>query len=95
MVATAVGPFAIRLDWHDLATDEDGYIVQVMAWNGKWIKIATTLQNVTTYLDKVAIEPLKTYTYRVRPYRGSDYSPFVTSNPVTTPAFTQGAGTCP
>jgi hypothetical protein len=95
MVATAVGPFAIRLDWHDLASDEDGYLIQVMAWNGKWVKVATTLPNVTTYLDTVALEPLKTYTYRVRPYRGSDNSPFVISNSVTTSAFTQGGGTCP
>lgn len=95
MVATAVGPFAIRLDWHDLATDEDGYIVQVQAWNGAWIKIATTAPDTTTYLDTIALEPLKTYTYRVRPYRGSDYSPFVLSNPVTTLPFTPGAGTCP
>lgn len=95
LVATATGPFAVRLDWHDLATDEDGYIVQVMAWNGKWVNIATTLPDVTSYLDLIGLEPLKTYTYRVRPYRGSDYSPFVWSNPVTTPPFTQGAGTCP
>jgi hypothetical protein len=95
MVATAVSPFAIRLDWHDLANDEDGYIVQVQLWNGAWTKIATTEPNTTSYLDTVGLEPLKTYTYRVRPYRGSDYTPFVLSNPVTTPPFTPGAGTCP
>lgn len=95
ITATPLGSFKIRLDWHDLATDEDGYIVQVQVWNGEWIKIATLPADTTTYLDTIAIEPLKTYTYRVRPYRGSDYSPFVLSNPVTTLPFSPGAGTCP
>lgn len=92
--ATAVGPFMVRLDWSDSASDEDGYEIEVMAWNGKWVNIATTLPNVTTYLDRAGIEPLKTYTYRIRPFRGSDKSPYGTSNPVTTPAFSQGAATC-
>lgn len=95
VVATAVNPFAVRLDWHDLATDEDGYLIQVKAWNGKWVNVAATAANVTTYLDTTAIEPLKSYTYRVRPYRGTDNSPFAISNTVTTPAYSQGAGTCP
>ena len=93
--ATALGPFKVGLSWNDSASDEDGYEIEVMAWNGRWVNIATTLPNVTTYLDRAGIEPLKTYTYRVRPFRGSDKSPYVTSNPVTTPAFSQETATCP
>ncbi|HEY3309491.1 MAG TPA: DUF2341 domain-containing protein [Desulfuromonadaceae bacterium] len=93
--ATAVGPFMVRLDWIDSAIDEDGYEIEVMAWNGKWVNIATTLPNVITYLDRVGINPLKTYTYRIRPFRGSDKSPYKTTNTVTTPAYSPGAATCP
>lgn len=94
-VATATGPFSIRLNWNDLAVDENGYLIQVQAWNGTWVDVVRTAANVNTYLDTIAIEPQKTYSYRIRPYRGADDTPFVISNPVTTPAYSQGQGTCP
>ncbi|MFZ2196828.1 MAG: hypothetical protein WAV13_03780, partial [Thermodesulfovibrionales bacterium] len=73
---------------------EDGFEVEVQVWNGRWALIATVGPNVTTYTDTQGIEPLNTYTYRVRAYKGASRTLYTYSPLVTTPAFTDGDNTC-
>ncbi|OHB33202.1 MAG: hypothetical protein A2X79_00145 [Desulfuromonadaceae bacterium GWB2_53_15] len=63
--ATAQGPFAVKLDWNNVPDDNRGFEIEKKLANGNFTNIAT-VGNVLTYNDKVGIEPLKQYTYRVR-----------------------------
>lgn len=96
LTALALNSFKIRLNWVDNASDEDGFEIEAQVWNGRWAHIATVGQNVTTFTDTNGIEPLKTYNYRMRSYRGLDKSPYYyLATPVTTPPYTPGDSTCP
>ncbi|MBI5739256.1 MAG: DUF2341 domain-containing protein [Nitrospirae bacterium] len=94
LTATTLNSMIIRLDWIDNANNEDGYEIEVQIWNGKFVKIATVGQDVVTYTDTMSIEPEKTYTYRVRTFKGQDRSSYSNEAQVTTPAYQQGDGTC-
>lgn len=94
LTATALNAFTVRLDWSDLSSDESGFELEVQAWNGKWVKIAALLPGSTSYTDTMGLEPLKSYNYRVRAYRGSDFSPYSNTATVTMPAYTAGDATC-
>ncbi|ABB32694.1 Protein of unknown function DUF2341 [Geobacter metallireducens RCH3] len=94
LTATPLNAFTIRLNWADMASDEEGYEIEVKAWNDKWVKTATVGANVTTYVDAIGIEPLKSYTYRVRAYRGSDKSPYSNTASATTQAYVPGDSNC-
>jgi hypothetical protein len=105
LTATALNSFKIQLNWSDLASDEDGFEIEKLLWNERWLRILIVGPNVTTYTDTIGIEPLKEYRYRVRAFRGTQKSPY--SNEAlagcvrdgntlnTTPPFTQGDSTCP
>jgi phosphodiesterase/alkaline phosphatase D-like protein len=94
LAASAVNAFKIQLTWDDMASDEDGYEIEVKAWNGKWVKTATVGADVTVYTDNLGLDPLKTYTYRVRAFRGSDKSPYSNEAAATTPAYVPGDSNC-
>jgi hypothetical protein len=94
LTATAINSMKIQLEWSDNAQDEDGYEIEIMAWNGKWVRTASTGPNVQSFIDTVGIEPDKQYVYRVRAFRGSDKSQYIEALPVTTPAFEAGDDTC-
>lgn len=94
LTASAINAFKIELTWSDMASDEDGYEIEVKAWNGKWVKTATVGADVTTYTDAIGIDPLKSYTYRVRAFRGSDKSPYSNEASATTPAYMPGDSNC-
>jgi hypothetical protein len=68
--AVAQGPYSVNLFWNNLPLgDTRGFDIEKKLTNGKFINInstATSSTNSLTYLDKVDIEPLKQYTYRVR-----------------------------
>jgi uncharacterized delta-60 repeat protein len=96
MTASAINSRKILLNWADneITYAEDGFEVEVQVWNGRWTLIATVGPNVTTYTDTQGIEPLNTYTYRVRAYKGDSRTLYTSSPPVTTPAFTDNDNTC-
>jgi hypothetical protein len=93
--AIALNSQMIKLVWNDISTDEDGYEIQVKVWNGRFVTIGTVGADEIPYVDKVGIEELTSYTYRVRPFRGTDKSPFIVAEPETTPAYVVGDNTCP
>jgi len=105
LTATALNSFKIQLNWSDLASDEDGFEIEKLLWNERWLPITIVGPNVTTYTDTIGIEPLKEYRYRVRAFRGTQKSPYSNEALVscvrdgntiyTTPAFTPGDTTCP
>ena len=68
--------FKIQLNWSDLASDEDGFEIEKLLWNEKWLPISIVGPNVTTYTDTKGVEPLKEYRYRVRAFRGTEKSPY-------------------
>ncbi|RII25076.1 MAG: hypothetical protein CXR30_19235, partial [Geobacter sp.] len=71
----------------------DGYEVWRQAWNGGWGLLATT--TATTYTDRVNMESLKTYNYKIRAYKNTDTSVFSNVKGVTTPQFSLTDSTCP
>ncbi len=85
----------IRLDWEDNGSDEEGYEIEVKVWNGRFIQTAKVDADVTTYTDRIGIDGETTYVYRVRPYRGTDQSPYSNEASVVTPEFSVGDNTCP
>lgn len=104
-ILTAVTPLnssKIKLDWtYDPAACSpnpcdipDGFEVWRQLLSGEWA-LVTTLPNMSTYTDTTAIEPLKTYSYRVRAYKGSDESAYSNTVGASTPAFSTVDGTCP
>jgi uncharacterized delta-60 repeat protein len=94
LTATAVHSMMIRLDWTDNSNDEDGFELEVMTWNGRYVKIATLAPDTITYTDSRSIEPEQSYTYRLRAYRGADKSPYSNEAGVTTPAYQPSDSTC-
>jgi len=95
LTATSVNSRMIRLDWEDNGSDEEGYEIEVQVWNGRYVQTARVGANVTSYVDRVGIDPETRYVYRVRPYRGEDLSPYSNEAAVTTPEFSEGDNTCP
>ncbi len=95
LTATALNSRMIKLDWDDDASDEDGYELEVLAWNGIYTKIADLPPDSVTFTDTMAINGETEYSYRIRPYRGSDMAPYSNVVTVTTPAYNSGDNTCP
>jgi len=99
--AEALGPFRIKLNWIDMSGDEEFFNVETKLWNGQWVQTArvpgvqeegTTIQ----FIDTIGIGPLKTYTYRVRAFRGGVSSTTSNEASATTPPFTKNnSNTCP
>lgn len=100
LTATPVNSFTIRLDWTPIACapdpcdDPDAYDIEREAWNGNWVRIKTVTGATLTFTDTVGIDPQKTYRYRARSYKGSDYSPYSSTAVVSTPAYQSGDNTC-
>jgi hypothetical protein len=109
LTATALNANKILLEWDDRSGNEDKFLIQKKLWNGQWVLRETVANSSGTgtrrsYIDTIAIDPLKTYTYRIIAVKGSLESPpsneaVVTyTNPSsgqtigTTPAFTGGIG---
>lgn len=103
LTATPLHSRAVRLDWIDNATDEEGYQVQILVHRtmsllgGIWSTVATLPPGSTSYIHSQGIEPGHSYSYRVRPFRGGDYSPFAGPAYVTLPfaADAPAPNSCP
>lgn len=99
---TAMNSQKVKLDWtYNPAVcspipceTPDGFQIWRQAWNGEWVPV-DSIPNVTTYLDTTCIEPQKSYSYKIRAYKGADTSAFSNIQGVTTPAYSSGGGTCP
>ena len=99
---TPIGSSKIRLDWTydptacspNSCDTPDGFEIWRKLVNGEWA-LVTTVPNIFSYTDTTALDPLKTYTYRVRAYKGTDESSFSNTVGVSTPAFATSDGTCP
>jgi hypothetical protein len=100
LTATPQGSFKIRLDWTEQVctpvscAPPQGYEVERLVRDGNWVKIATVGPATTTFTDRIAIDPIRQYRYRVRSYSGSLRSPYAEA--VTyTPPYTQGDNVAP
>jgi uncharacterized delta-60 repeat protein len=94
LTAAADNSMTVHLNWPDSSSGEDGYVVEAQLWNGEWTTLASLAANVTNYYDTVGINPQSTYIYRVRSYRGADYSAYTNPATVTTPPYGSGDNTC-
>ncbi len=94
LTALADGSRKIILTWNDVATDEDGYEVEVKLIHGSFTKIADLAANTSMYVDYRSIDPGTEYSYRVRAYRGGDVSNYSSVAVEMTPTYTEGDGTC-
>lgn len=99
---TPLTAMKIQLEWSyspaactpDPCLDADGFEIWRQLLSGEWARIGKT-GNVSTYVDSQGIEPLRTYRYRLRAYKGADVSAFSSDKEATTPVYTGEAATCP
>lgn len=91
---SALNSRSIRLEWTDLAADEEGYEIEIRAWNGRFVLLDAVEFDQNHYVDTVGIEPETEYRYRIRPFRDEDKSPYSNEAVVTTPSWQLGDGTC-
>ncbi|HEY3358939.1 MAG TPA: DUF2341 domain-containing protein [Polyangia bacterium] len=94
LVATAQSSQAIRLDWADLAGDEDAFDLERQTANGAFIPWARVGAGATSFVDTVALEPSTTYHYRVTAVRGLAHSAYSNEAAATTPPWSAGDNTC-
>ncbi|MCP4550390.1 MAG: M28 family peptidase [bacterium] len=73
LVATDISPDQIDLTWTDNASDEDGCKVEQKAGSGTYAEIATV--SCSAGYSDTSLTP-GSYCYRVRAYKGSDYSAY-------------------
>jgi subtilisin family serine protease len=76
LTAQAISSTRIDLSWRDNSTVELGYgIEEQVGSGGGFESIATVDPNVQTY-SRTGLDPSTTYTYRVRAYKGSEFSDY-------------------
>ncbi|GAB4300355.1 MAG: hypothetical protein Fur0034_12980 [Desulfuromonadia bacterium] len=99
---TPLGGMKIAIQWEYAPAscspapciDPEGFEIWRGLSSGVWSRIAT-VGNTTSHLDTIAIQPSRSYSYRVRAVKGGDASSFSPVQSVTTPPFTTGDGVCP
>jgi Fibronectin type III domain. len=101
LTATPLNAFKIRLDWTQKVCtpsqcdSPEGYEIERMVRDGNWVKIATVGANVTTFIDKRAIDPIRQYRYRIRSYIGQVKSPYSADAFAYTPPYVSGDNIAP
>jgi uncharacterized delta-60 repeat protein len=90
LTVTPVNAFVIRLNWTPLCstppcTVPEGFIVERMIRDGIWVEIAVVGPLATSFTDRIAIDPIKQYRYRVRSFSGQSLSPYVEGMTFTPP----------
>jgi len=81
--AAAAGSLSIQINYQDESAYESGFKIERKIDGGSFTEIATLGANQTQYLDNdPALQPFKTYTYRIRSYNGSRYSAYSDEAPV-------------
>lgn len=91
--ATALDSMSVQLQWTDHAVDEQGYQVEMQMFHGLFTPIATLGQDSQLYIDHKA-QPGLEHRYRIRPFRGEEYSPYSNEAAVVTPTYQAGDGGC-
>ncbi|MDP8254214.1 MAG: C25 family cysteine peptidase [Candidatus Alcyoniella australis] len=81
LTAAPDGEIAIDLSWTDRTSDEDGFEIERKPAGGAWSVLDTVTASVVSYSNEGLSEGSE-YSYRVRAYKGSDYSLY--SNSATT-----------
>ena len=90
--AAGAGP-KVTLNWTDNSANEIGFIIQRALNGGSWVQIATTLADVTTYVDTTVVGgasdavPVNSYQYRVAAVGAVNQSGYATSNSVDVTKF--------
>lgn len=79
LVSTAVSSSTVALRWEDRSDNESGFIIERSTGSGSFVRIHTTMPNVTTFVDEDLVAG-QTYTYRIVATTGIDGAP---SNEVT------------
>jgi hypothetical protein len=91
--ASAASSSQINLSWTDASTGEDGFkIERKTGAGGTYAEIATVGANTTSYSD-TGLSASTTYYYRVRAYKGGDYSDY--SNEASATTQSSGGGSSP
>ena len=76
LTATTVSSYQINLSWSDSSDIEDGFFIERKS-SGTFEDIAQVDQNTVEFQDSFQLQPLTTFTYRVRAFNAggqSDYS---------------------
>jgi len=94
LTATPLNSRLIQLDWVAASGSEDGFLIERRSPAGRWVTIDRAPAGATGYVAHFGIDPEKTYTFRVRAYRGGDVSGVSNEASATTPAWQEGDGTC-
>jgi N-acetylmuramoyl-L-alanine amidase/predicted RecA/RadA family phage recombinase len=82
--ATVLSQTGIRINWQDNSDNEDGFEIQrEINDSGSWTSVNTVEQNVESYEDN-NLESNTEYQYRIRAYKGADYSDWTYSDEVRT-----------
>jgi hypothetical protein len=93
LIAKPVSVTQIGLSWVDSAANETGFKIERLLDGGRWIEIARTGPNATSYTESGLTEGVA-YTYRVRSYNelgdsvGSNSASAAPSNPPVVVTFT-------
>ena len=86
LVATAVSPSAIDLEWNDNGTSETEFRIERRTGTGSFARIATTPADETAYSD-TGLNPDTEYFYRVQACEGAACSGFSAEASAKTPAL--------
>ena len=77
----------VVLLWHDMASDEESYIVERKEGDGEWVAIDDALAADTASYTDVGVTAGATYTYRVFAANSAGRSDALTIGPVTVPTI--------
>jgi hypothetical protein len=95
--AQALNSFKVRVSWTESLCSScappQGYELERKVAYGTWVPTATVLAPKKEFIDGIGIDALKKYTYRVRSYSATDYSPYSETS-ITMPAYQPGDGVC-
>jgi len=94
LAAAALNSKTVKLMWNDTSADVSGFNIEGQIWNGQWVVITSLGPNVTSYADTSLIESGKTYSYRIRSFKGAQLSTYSNTVTVKTPAYAPGDAPC-
>ncbi|WP_200388474.1 fibronectin type III domain-containing protein [Thiocapsa imhoffii] len=67
LIATAITPWRIDLQWRDQSSDESGFRIERRTLSGRWSEIGRLGVDETTFSDR-GLQAATSYQYRVRAY---------------------------
>ncbi len=92
--AIAVSSRKVKITWLNPNSDVDGFDIEVMLWNNKWVKAGRVYGNTIEFIDKNGVQPDMNYRYRIKAFKGDSYSLPSNEVTVTTPSWTSGDDVC-